>query len=190
MHEQAYQWVTRFAALGAGARVLDVGGRNINGTVRDLFRSAVSYTALDLVAGNGVDIVADFATWMEPEPFPLAPFDLVLYLEVAEHTPSWRNHLAKAAAILNPEGALIVTCAGPSRAPHSGIDGGPLRPFEHYANLDLNGLHAALLERFTHVHVEAGPGHPLGNVAPPENPFDVPLGFPQGDLYAIARNPR
>lgn len=183
MHEHARSWVQRWARLGHSARILDVGGRNINGSVRDDFPDAGSYTALDLVDGPGVDVVADFATWDAGG----LQFDLVLYLEVAEHTPSWRNHLAKARSLLSPAGALIVTCAGPDRLPHSAVDGGPLRDGEFYANLQLRDLHAALLDGFDYVLAEVHPGHPLGNVPAPANPFDAPLGFPRGDLYAMAR---
>jgi hypothetical protein len=34
-----------------------------------------------------------------------------------------------------PGGLLIITAAGPGRAEHSGADGGPLRPGEHYRNI-------------------------------------------------------
>jgi hypothetical protein len=43
---------------------------------------------------------------------------------------------------------LILTCAGPGRPPHSGVDGGPLRPGEHYANPDPADLYACLVAHF------------------------------------------
>jgi len=42
--------------------------------------------------------------------------------------------------MLNAGGVLIVTTASPARAPHSAIDGGALRPGEHYAGVSEDDL--------------------------------------------------
>jgi hypothetical protein len=45
---------------------------------------------------------------------------------------------------LLPKGRIIITCAGPGRDPHSAIDGGELRPDEHYANISQQEMREAL----------------------------------------------
>ncbi|MEV6879739.1 methyltransferase domain-containing protein [Amycolatopsis sp. NPDC051128] len=140
MHQQAYEWVDRHADADA-ARVLDIGGRNINGTIRDRFPGATEYVVLDIVEDAGVDIVADAATWRPDE-----RFDAVVCAEVFEHTPVWREICLTVAVVLEPGGQFIATMAGPGRAPHSAMDGGPeLRPGEHYGNIDPDELEDELV---------------------------------------------
>jgi hypothetical protein len=174
MHPHALRWVTRYAHLGRNAHVIDVGGRNINGTVRDLFPSALTYTAVDLVDGPGVDVVSDFLFHQPPE----TP-GLILHLETAEHTPDWREHLAYAAYLLGAgsDGRLIFTAASTGRAPHSAVDGGPLRAGEHYENIDPDVLDSILERMFRHHVVRTSPGVPAA-LADPHSP---------GDVYALAR---
>jgi SAM-dependent methyltransferase len=139
MHPEAHAWVARHATTEIVA-VLEIGGRNINGTVRDLFPSA-GYVTLDLLPGDDVDIVADAATWT-----PDRGYDVIVCTEVFEHTPDWPQIIRTAFAALRPGGCLIATMAGPGRAPHSAFDGGPtLAEGEHYANVGP----AELLEQLT-----------------------------------------
>lgn len=145
MHAAAYEWVRRHAS---GMCVVDAGGRNVNGTIRDLFPSA-RYVAVDIRPGEGVDVVADFATWDTEE-----RFDCVVCTEVAEHAPNWPAIIATAAQVLVPGGRLIFTAAGPGRAPHSAEDGGALRDGEHYENVDPGVLEALLGELFDKVTVD------------------------------------
>jgi SAM-dependent methyltransferase len=138
VHAEAYEWVTRHATSEA-VKVLDIGGRNINGTVRNLFPCA-DYTALDIAPGEGVDIVADAATWT-----PDRVYDVVVCTEVFEHTASWPQIIGTAFDALRPGGLFVATMAGPGRAPHSAVDGGwQLHPGEHYGNVDPDDLLKAL----------------------------------------------
>lgn len=129
MHGAAYLW-TRDSAPDAPGHVLDVGGRNVNGSVRDCFPAALSYTALDVLAGDGVDIVADATVW-DPD----RQYDTVVCNEVFEHTPDWPAILRTIRRALAPGGEVILTMAGPGRAPHSAIDGRELRAGEYYGNV-------------------------------------------------------
>jgi SAM-dependent methyltransferase len=129
MHAEAFSYVERFAT-DEPISVLDIGGRNVNGTVRDLFPNA-DYTALDILPGDGVDIVANAAEWT-----PDRAYDLIVCTEVFEHTPEWPKILEVAAAACRPGGRIVLTMAGPGRPEHSAIDGGPRRPDEHYGNVD------------------------------------------------------
>ena len=110
--------------------VLDIGGRNVNGSIRDLFPNADPYVSLDIADGPGVDVVADAATWT-----PDRLYDLIVCTEVFEHTPEWPAILRTMAAACRPGGRLVLTMAGPGRSPHGG-GGGPWEVGEYYANVD------------------------------------------------------
>jgi hypothetical protein len=130
MHHHAYRFVQRIAGeLGHVRRILEIGSRNINGSVRPLF-PALGYVGIDLVAGSGVDIVADGATFV-----PVAPPECIVCCEVLEHTAQAEALVGHALDLLPPGGHLLVTCAAPDRAPHSAVDGGALRAGEYYANV-------------------------------------------------------
>jgi SAM-dependent methyltransferase len=132
------QWITAHATDEA-VSVLDIGGRDVNGSPRHLFPNA-SWTALDELPGDGVDVVADAATWDPGD----RRWDVILCAEVFEHTPAWRHICATAYKACAPGGRLIVTTAAPGRPPHSGADGGALQLGEHYANIEPADLRRSL----------------------------------------------
>jgi len=142
MHLAAMEWIARFATEDE-VKVLDVGGRNINGTPRDLFPNA-DYTTVDLVEHESVDIVGDI---LKLDAKKLGgPFDIIIYAEVAEHTEDWAAHLAHLFGLLADDGVLVITAANLERTPHSAIDGGQLRDGEFYENIDPEVLTDALYE--------------------------------------------
>lgn len=131
MHAAAYAFVERTVTqFGPGEFVVELGGRDINGSVRGLFGVA-RYLTTDLAPGPGVDLVADGATY-EPGVAP----DRVVCCEVLEHTASAAAIVGNALRIVRPGGLVILTAAGPGRAPHSSADGGPIRDGEYYENVD------------------------------------------------------
>lgn len=136
MHDAAAQYVARqVEVFGPFASVVEVGSRDINGTIRHLF-AGVPYVGLDLAAGPGVDWVGDAAEYE-----PAAPVEAVVCCEVYEHTARWPGLVRRAYEWLQPVGVLIVTCAGPGRRPHSAIDGGwTLHEGEHYLNVGAERL--------------------------------------------------
>lgn len=139
MHPAAYDYVSTFRE-DRYCSGLDIGGRDVNGSARDAL-TVTSWTVLDKVQGLGVDLVVDATRWL-----PLAAvYDLVLCTEVLEHEPAWPQVLGCAWAALRPGGRLILTCAGPGRPVHSGIDGGSrLHEGEWYGNVDPGMLLIAL----------------------------------------------
>ena len=140
VHAEAYEWVSRFASIEP-LRVLDIGGRNINGTALDHFPNADA-TVLDVAPGAGVDIVADASTWV-----PTQEWDLITCCEVYEHTYSWPGITATAFKALRSGGVFIVTCAGPGRHRHSAVNGGcRMFPGEEYANVSVEDLERVLTE--------------------------------------------
>lgn len=167
MHDEARAAVRRIAeAHGlldrADLTVLDLGGRNVNGSLRDLF-AARDWTAVDAEQGNGVDIVADACNWR-----PDRRYDLVVCTEVLEHVKAWHLILDTAVAALADTGVLIVTCAS-DRRPRHGMSGGPWpEPGEHYANVQ--------------------PAELAGNLARLGlHQFGIEYHHPPGDLYAWAK---
>jgi SAM-dependent methyltransferase len=158
MHLEAYEFVAAHATSNAVA-VLDVGGRNINGTVRGLFPGATSYTVVDLVEADGVDVVGDITGLGLVD-----VADVVVCAEVLEHAANWADIVSACAAACRPGGTVIITAAGPGREPHSAIDGEALRKGEHYANIEPDALYAALVAIVDDATVETA-GHDVRAVA-------------------------
>jgi Methyltransferase domain len=132
VHGEAYQWVAEHADYRSGISVLDIGGRNINGNTRDCYPNADSVTVVDILPGDGVDIVTNAATWI-----PDREYDLVVCTEVFEHAEEWRDICKTIYAALKPDAWVILTMAGPGRDAHSGHDGQfRLMPGEYYGNVD------------------------------------------------------
>lgn len=164
MHPEALQFLTDHAVPSA-RKVLDVGGRNINGTPRPLYPAA-DYTALDVIDGYGVDVVGDITTWDGK-----GKFDVVICAEVLEHAANWRQVVRCCWDRLKVGGTLLLTCATTGRDPHSTIDGGLVRPDEHYENIPASKLTGALTRLgAADLTVEDHPD--------------------RGDLYVACRRPR
>lgn len=146
MHAAAMEWVSEHAPAWP-VTVVDIGGRDVNGTVRHLF-NATAFTSVDLFPGPAVDIVGDFCD------VTLDPVDVVVCCEVAEHTWSWPDIVVRASETLRPGGVFIFTAAGPSRVPHSALDGGRVRDGEWYENIDPVALDAVLSKYFDRHEVD------------------------------------
>lgn len=129
MHSEAYEFV-RSHGTSDPVSVIEIGSRNINGTVRDHFPHA-HWIGLDLHPGPCVDVVCNAEFYQ-----PVELVETVICCEVLEHAHNWQRLIATGASWLNPGGRMIVTCAGPGRPEHSAIDGRPrLMPGEYYRNL-------------------------------------------------------
>lgn len=97
--------------------VLEVGSRNVNGSVRDILAPLVSrYVGCDLEAGEGVDVVAD-ATRLT-ETFPPDSFDVVVSTEMIEHVPDWPAAWAQMMGVLRDGGLLILSTRSPGFPAH------------------------------------------------------------------------
>jgi len=127
MHDRAREYVARYAKPDAGS-VLEIGSRNVNGGVRDLWPGS-DYLGCDILPGKGIDVVCDAATHQFGR-----LFDVVVSTEVLEHAVTWRQIVHNAARHLKPGGRLILTCAGPGRPEHS-AKGGRADVDEWYCNV-------------------------------------------------------
>lgn len=162
MHDAAFRFVAgRVGLIWPGMRVLEIGSYNVNGTIRPLWPGA-HYHGIDARPGPCVDEVADGERYDGRE-----SYDVVVTCETMEHARNPRAIIAAAWRSLRPGGRLILTAAGPGRAPH-GCDGGWLPPTEAYANISPADL-AAWLDGWEAVQVI-------------ENGIDR-------DVYAVATRP-
>jgi SAM-dependent methyltransferase len=139
MHEAVIEYVSREIAARDLNRdkytVLDLGGRDINGTTRQLFNNVASYVSVDIADGLGVDIVADAADLNLDE-----RFDVVVSTELLEHTERADEIVAAAARHLKPGGVFVATMAGPGRTPHGAAGEPSPNPGEWYCNVSPDEL--------------------------------------------------
>lgn len=166
MHPEVERWCAHHLAdLGPVDYAVDLGGRNVNGTVRHLV-SAECWSVVDVMDGQDVTDLADARLWRSF----LGPADVALCTEVLEHCQGWPAVGWTAFETLRPGGLFVATAAAPERAPHSAIDGGPLRSGEWYQAVGVGDLGAVLTA--CGFHIEAIDHDPL-----------------VGDVRAVARRP-
>jgi len=183
MHEQALSWVGQFRT-DEDLAVLDIGGRDLNGSTRPLFPNARPYHVLDILPGNGVDFVADAADWRpttrEWEDLPSGGYDLVVTTETFEHAKRWREIIKTAWDVLRPGGWLIFTCAGPGRPVHSGVEAvWGLIGDEWYANVSPEEIREELfIQGWTDIEARTLGLDTQGKAVKPEitDPREVTLG--------------
>jgi SAM-dependent methyltransferase len=94
----------------AGRRVLEVGSKFVNGSVRPLierFCRPREYVGVDIEAGKYVDVVLPAERLVEY--FGLESFDAVISTEVLEHVFDWRTVVNNIKAVLKPGGFIYIT---------------------------------------------------------------------------------
>lgn len=134
MHPEVLHWVRScLDTVVHRTSVIELGSRDVNGTVRALFPGA-TYIGVDVVEGPGVDVVCDAADYR-----PESPVDVVVSTEMLEHCERAAEIPAAAYRMLWDGGVFIATMAGPGRSPH-GAGGGGLPPGEFYRNIDPDEL--------------------------------------------------
>lgn len=97
-----------------GTQVLEVGSRNINGSVRDFFAPDCWYVGIDCTDGPGVDVVtlAHEFDWRGD------PFDVVISCEAFEHDPYLQKTIDHVLSMLRDGGLFVATMASPNRKEH------------------------------------------------------------------------
>ena len=128
MHSEQYGFFKAVAEVNqdliAGARILEIGSYNVNGTIRDLFSTASEYTGVDLTDGPGVDLVAFGHELDRPD----GSFDITLSGECFEHDQHWRETFTNMVRMTKPGGLVAFTCASRGRLEH-----GTLRTREEHS---------------------------------------------------------
>lgn len=120
MHPSVMEWVGKkvqqYALATPQARILEVGSRNVNGTVRPLFQGVELYTGVDFIAGPDVDVVLD--SHQLTSTFARNSFDVVVSTETLEHDCEFWTSMVMMGEVLRPEGYLLVTARGNGFWPH------------------------------------------------------------------------
>ena len=137
MHTEAFEFVA-VNATADPVDVIEIGSRDINGSVRRLFPRA-TWLGMDLHDGPAVDVVCDAVEYI-----PSRLYDVSVCLEVLEHAERWAELVERLHDWLRPGGRTIITCAGPGREPHSHIDGQAVRDGEYYGNIDTRTMSATM----------------------------------------------
>src|SRR3546814_10192182 len=91
-------------ALDEEWEVLDLGGRDINGGIRDLIPNA-NWTGVVITEGPGVDLVHDCT---RPRPADHPKFAVVICTEVLEHVAGLRELVKVCGQALKPDGPRTV----------------------------------------------------------------------------------
>lgn len=142
MHAEAFTYVAdQVGRLELdGGDVLDLGGREVNGSIRGLFPKATQYITVDIELHPSVDYVCDAADLDLGE-----WFDVVVSTECFEHTERAPEIVAAAFRHLRRQAWFVATMAGPGREPHSAC-GGPDVGDEFYRNVESADLDRWLLD--------------------------------------------
>ena len=122
MHPSAMESGRRFFAayLGTveGPGIIDVGGLDVNGTLRTVAPPGSRYVSVDLAPGRGVDIVLEDPFSL---PFPDESFDCAVSTSCFEHdTMFWLTFL-EMCRVTRPGGHIYFNA--PSRGPYHGYPG-------------------------------------------------------------------
>jgi SAM-dependent methyltransferase len=91
------------------ADILEVGSRDVNGTVRPVVERAgpARYVGVDIEPGPGVDEICDASELVSH--FAGEQFDVVLSTELLEHVHDWRRAVSQMKDVLRPGGTLLIT---------------------------------------------------------------------------------
>lgn len=108
----------RFSDLQAGAKILEIGSQDINGSVRDCFSGFSEYVGIDLNDARAVDLVVPG----ELLELPSSWATIIVSTECLEHSEGWADILQNMIRLLAPGGLLLLTFAGIGRPAHGTVD--------------------------------------------------------------------
>lgn len=106
MHAQSHDLIAKFAkTFEAKSRVLDIGSRDVNGSLRDIFTEH-EYVGCDMEAGDNVDVVQTDPYRL---PFEDSSFDVVVAANMLEHCGKPWLMALEIDRVLKPGGKLALT---------------------------------------------------------------------------------
>jgi len=100
-------------------RVLELGSRTLNGTVRDYFENCEEYVGVDWIDGQDVDVVC----YAHETKFKKEHFDILISFSMLEHDDFWKKSLSHNIPFLKRGGIIMLSWAGIGSIPH-GVDYG------------------------------------------------------------------
>lgn len=101
----------------AGARIIEIGSLDVNGSPRETFKAAGEYVGIDFRPGLGVDRVMNAE--QVHENFPAGYFDTVLCCETLEHCENWKEVVRSMWAILKTGGKCVITTPTRKKGRHN-----------------------------------------------------------------------
>ena len=109
MTNQIYSWVKKAKKdfIKNPGRILEIGSKNINGSVRDVFFDTKEYIGIDSEPGFDVDLVLDAHDILKR--FKPSSFDVVLCLEMLEHDNAFWITIDIMKQVLKKGGFLIIS---------------------------------------------------------------------------------
>lgn len=92
-----------------GARILEVGSRDVNGSLRPIYEiwRPQEYIGVDIQAGAGVDLICNAKQLVQT--FGENSFDIVFSTEMLEHIFNWRKAISNIKRVCKPEGIIFIT---------------------------------------------------------------------------------
>jgi hypothetical protein len=140
------------AELIRGARVLEIGSQNINGSLRSYVEplGPSFYIGIDLEPGLGVNIVCavhDLGRYLSR-----TDFDIVICTEVLEHTYDWKGLIEGIKSSISPGGCILLTTRSPGFRYH---------PFpEDHWRFTIENMKDIFADFDTSVEADLEPAHP------------------------------
>jgi SAM-dependent methyltransferase len=154
-HPSCLEFLAKTLSLDevAGKKVIEVGARDFNGTVRPLIEryGPRKYLGVDIEMGPGVDEVCDACSLLDK--YPANSFDLVVSTEMLEHVADWRLVTHNLKQLVKVGGVLIVT----TRSVGFGYHGYP-NDFWRFQQEDMRALFSDLMIEV--LEDDPSPGHP------------------------------
>lgn len=115
MHTSVMDFVERVLPTEkiTGAKVLEVGARDVNGSVRPLIEKSKPdmYVGVDTQRGPGVDLVADCEHLVKN--MGGDAWDIVISCETLEHVDNWRVCIRQMTWAVAPGGLFLLTTRSP-----------------------------------------------------------------------------
>jgi len=92
-----------------GKRVIEVGSRDVNGSIRPLIKSydPQDYIGVDIVGGPGVDVICSAENLVYE--FGEQSFDVVISTELLEHLRDWKSVIHNIKSICRTKGIILLT---------------------------------------------------------------------------------
>ena len=138
----------------AGAKVVDIGSQDVNGSLRECCPAAYKYVGVDVVGGKGVDVILDDPYRL---PFQTASVDIVLSSSCFEHSEMFWVLFLEILRILKPDGLFYLNVPANGEFHRHPVDCWRFYPDSGRALVTWakrNGVNPALLESYTSLQIQ------------------------------------